>query len=139
MNLIFDLLIVYMMNHYNAPHIHYTTCKIEICSFQKESKDTSNVTKQEANDLNSVYKDKRKDFDFMNKKVGFLLNYIKISKEKYFENRIDNNLNKGLILLTQKEKNKYGGYDVIVTLKRKEGLIKQIANRRSLLKKYRNE
>ena len=126
-----------LLNNYNL--FSNSSIHINSSNYLRTFEDSSNLTLKEAKFLDSAYLDKRKDFSFMNKKVGFLLNYIKIDKYKYFDTWGDINFNKSLIFLTLKEKTKFGGYDVIVTLKKKEGLIKQIANRHSILKKYKNQ
>jgi hypothetical protein len=80
------------------------------------------LTDDEANHLNLTLNDKRGDFDFIGKKVGFAIgssNYRLRTKEEYFTEskkyqESGANIINYLIILNDEEKIQSGGIDVII-------------------------
>ncbi|MBO9684754.1 MAG: hypothetical protein J7502_19140 [Flavisolibacter sp.] len=80
-------------------------------------------TSQEADFFNSMLKDKRGEFSFVNKKIAFVTGNSGatiLSKSDYFKRCVKPWIVKGnrpqilMIRLTEEEKQKSGGYDVLV-------------------------
>jgi hypothetical protein len=79
------------------------------------------LTKYESEYFNNQFKNQRNDFDFMNKKIAFVTGSSgsrHLTKTDYFEDiksgPKDNEIADTPIFLTQEEKVKSGGYDVIM-------------------------
>lgn len=57
-----------------------------LCNIEKMGNDDSEViNKYEADYLNFIFREKRDDFDFWGKKMGFILSYSKKNKKHYFQ------------------------------------------------------
>ena len=91
------------------------------------------LTKTESDYLNAYLMEQRNGFDFGNKKVIFVTgssgNRIGTKKE-YFDDikeweKIDSKVATGIVVLTEEEKSRSGGYDVMVTY-----WVKRITERR---------
>ncbi|MBL7735141.1 MAG: hypothetical protein JNL51_06760 [Chitinophagaceae bacterium] len=91
------------------------------------------LTDNEAYFFNSELLAQRKDFDFHQKKVAFVLSGSFIDKQQYFKNWGDKDVVNSLILLTEEEKQKANGYDAIIVSWRKQGVSNSFKKR--LLKK----
>jgi hypothetical protein len=87
------------------------------------------LTENEATYFNSDLSPQRNGFDFHAKKVAFVLNGSFIDKEQYFKNWGGNRIVSSLIILTEEEKQKANGYDVIIVLWRKQGVSKSFRKR----------
>jgi hypothetical protein len=85
--------------------------------------DNPQVTKYEAEYFNTEFKDQRNDFDFADKKIAFITGSAASkhqTKTIYFNDvktrlKNGNGMTHSPIFLTDKEKIKSGGYDVIIT------------------------
>jgi hypothetical protein len=83
---------------------------------------TSNsLCQYESNYLNNSFKYYRKDFDFTDKKIGFIIGDKKSNKKKYFEGksffikRNKSTLNyKSLYIFDEQQKEESGGYDAVI-------------------------
>jgi hypothetical protein len=85
--------------------------------------DNPNLNEDETKLLNSLLDEKRDDFDFKDKKVAFLTGSSGrtiMAKSDYFKNSVIPWIDDGsrpqisMIKLTKEEKEKSGGYDVLV-------------------------
>lgn len=102
-------------------------------NFSKIGVDTSSIlNKYESDYLNFIFKSK--DFDFTNKKIGFITEGNKKNKKEYFKEEIErfhNNytpISSGLYLFNASQKAESGGYDAVIVywskvIKTKESLI----------------
>lgn len=84
-----------------------------------ETLDAQILNHQEAELLNAHFEEKRGEFDFTNKKVGFFLSTTVWTKEEFFNDLINRNsenltMSNQFIILNQDQKNESGGYDVFV-------------------------
>ena len=110
------------------------------------------LTKEEVRDLNSLFENKRNDFDFQGKIVAYTIGTTgtqiedkSVFFDKYLNSAI-NGKNKNvctLIILTKEEKTKSGGFDAVImspakvfTIKHREILIDQL---RELSKSYKEK
>jgi hypothetical protein len=91
------------------------------------------LTDNEAEYFNAEFEKQRKDFDFHEKKVAFVLGSSFIDKQQYFKNWGGTDIATNLIILTDEEKHKTNGYDAIIASWRKQGVSKRF--RRRLIKK----
>lgn len=78
------------------------------------------LTNNEAEYLNYELFSQRKDFDFKEKKVAFVLSKSFISKQQYFKNWGGKEAVSTLIILATEEKQKTNGYDAIIVLWNKQ-------------------
>lgn len=80
------------------------------------------LTNNEAEYFNAELLKQRKDVDFHEKKVAFVLNGSFIDKQQYFKNWGGREVASQLIILTDDEKQKANGYDAIIVLGRRQGV-----------------
>jgi len=139
--LIFTVLVLFQ-----AGIIFGQKSEVQKCGLNNEP----NITKNEAKYFNEVFKDKRGEFDFTEKVIAFFTGSsgtTKSNKSNYFnrlknENNGENDIHawqaKGtqLLILTDKEKEISGGYDVILVSWSK--FLKEGKSRNKLVKRLKN-
>jgi hypothetical protein len=78
-----------------------------------------NLNEEESELLNQHFASERGDFDFTGKQVCFFLAGAQWNKEEFFKDLIERNatnqsMSNQFILLSEKQKEKSGGYDVFI-------------------------
>lgn len=94
------------------------------------------LTENEAQYFTYELKRESSDFNFYEKKVGFMYNSIAIDKQQYFEKWGGRYVVNQLIVLTEKEKQIVKGYDAIIVSWRKSGVSK--AFRKTAIERFSN-
>jgi len=100
-------------------------------SFSSNIGKTTNpvLTDNEAEYFNAELSNQRKDFDFHERKVAFVLSGSFIDKQQYFKNYGGKEVVNYLILLTDEEKQIANGYDAIIVSWRKQSISKGFRKR----------
>ncbi|MDR1226844.1 MAG: hypothetical protein LBK47_08115 [Prevotellaceae bacterium] len=92
--------------------------------------------------LNRIFETTRKDFDFINKKIGFIMISGENGKNRYFDMQEKHSINENypcdngtLYIFDTTQKAESGGYDAAITYWNKfvipiEGVVKRLKNRR---------
>jgi hypothetical protein len=80
------------------------------------------LTDNEADFFNSELLSQRRDFNFYQKKIAFVLSGTFIDKQQYFKNWGGKDVVNSLIILTEEEKQKANGFDAVIVSWRKQGV-----------------
>lgn len=81
------------------------------------NKSNGYLNEKEAEFLNTSFDNTRKDFDFRNKKIGFItgnLGKTKTNKDDYFKSTKSLENKGNLLIFTEQEKTESGGFDAVI-------------------------